>query len=90
VTSVLCPLLQLYLIALFARIILSWFPISPGGAMASIYSFLYTITEPVLAPVRRLIPPIGGAGMAFDLSPIIVLIVIQVVIGAIGCTGFLF
>jgi hypothetical protein len=35
------------------------------------------------------IPPIGGGGMAFDLSPIIVLIVIQVVIGAIGCAGFL-
>jgi YggT family protein len=89
VNTLLCPLLQLYLIALFARIILSWFPISPGGAMASIYSFLYTITEPVLGPVRRMIPPIGGSGMAFDLSPIIVLIVIQVVIGALGCGGFL-
>jgi YggT family protein len=87
---ILCPLLQLYLIALFGRIILSWFPISPGSAMATIYSFLYTITEPVLGPVRRVIPPIGGAGMAFDLSPIIVLVVIQVVIGAIGCSGFLF
>jgi YggT family protein len=91
VANILCPLLQLYLVALFARIILSWFPISPGGGMASIYSFLYTITEPVLGPVRRLIPPIGGGGMAFDLSPIIVLIVIQVVIGAL-CSGrsFLF
>ena len=89
-TAILCPLLQLYLIALFGRIILSWFPISPGSAMATIYSFLYTITEPVLGPVRRVIPPIGGAGMAFDLSPIIVLIVIQVVIGAMGCSGFLF
>ncbi len=89
-TAILCPLLQLYLIALFGRIILSWFPISPGSAMTTIYSFLYTITEPVLGPVRRVIPPIGGAGMAFDLSPIIVLIVIQVVIGAMGCSGFLF
>ncbi len=88
--TIFCSLLQLYLIALFGRIILSWFPISPGSAMASIYSFLYTITEPVLGPVRRVIPPIGGAGMAFDLSPIIVLVVIQVVIGAIGCSGFLF
>jgi hypothetical protein len=36
-----------------------------------------------------MIPPIGGSGMAFDLSPIIVLIVIQVVIGALGCGGFI-
>jgi YggT family protein len=91
VENILCPLLQLYLIALFARIILSWFPISPGGAMASIYSFLYTITEPVLGPVRRVIPPIGGGGMAFDLSPIIVLIVLQVVIAAVCANrSFLF
>jgi YggT family protein len=88
VTSLVCPLLQLYLIALIGRIILSWFPIAPGGGMATIYSFLYTITEPVLGPVRRVIPPIGGGGMAFDLSPIIVLIVIEVATGAIGCRGF--
>jgi YggT family protein len=90
VANILCPLLQLYLVALFGRIILSWFPISAGSALASIYGFLYTITEPVLGPVRRVIPPLGGGGMAFDLSPIIVLIVLQVVIGALGCRGFLF
>ena len=88
--NILCPLLQLYLVALFGRIILSWFPISPGSAMASIYSFLYTITEPVLGPVRRVIPPLGGGGMAFDLSPIIVLIVLQVVLAQLHCSGFLF
>ena len=88
--NILCPLLQLYLVALFGRIILSWFPISSGGAMASIYGFLYTITEPVLGPVRRVIPPLGGGGMAFDLSPIIVLIVIQVVLAQLSCGGFLF
>jgi YggT family protein len=86
--AILCPLLKLYLFALFGRIILSWFPISPGGALASVYRFLYTITEPVLGPVRRVIPPIGGGGMAFDLSPIIVLIVLQVVLGQLHCGGF--
>ena len=88
--ALVCWALQLYVFALFGRIILSWFPISSGSPMATIYSFLYTITEPVLGPVRRMIPPIGGGGMAFDLSPIIVLVVIQVVIGALGCSGFLF
>ena len=87
--AILCPLLQLYLVALFGRIILSWFPISSGSPLASIYGFLYTITEPVLGPVRRVIPPLGGGGMAFDLSPIIVLIVIQVVLAQLNCGGFL-
>ena len=88
--DILCFLGQAYVVAIFGRIVLSWFPISPESPFATIFSFLYTITEPVLGPVRRVIPPIGGAGMAFDLSPIIVLVVIQVVIGAIGCSGFLF
>ena len=56
---ILCTLAQLYMLALFVRIVLSWFPISPGGAMASIFSFLYSITEPVLGPVRRMLPPVG-------------------------------
>ncbi len=86
--GLLCTILDLYLLALFARIILSWFPISPGGAMAQIFSILYTVTEPVLGPVRRAVPPIGGA---FDISPIIVLFGIQIISGVIlGCgPGFL-
>ena len=72
-----CRLLQLYLFVLFARIILSWFPLAPGGAMASIYGFLFRITEPVLGPIRQLIPPVRMGGMGLDLSPIVVLIGIQ-------------
>ena len=46
--------------------------------MATVFSFLYTITEPVLGPLRRVIPPLGG----FDLSPIVALIGLQLVAGA--------
>jgi YggT family protein len=67
-----CRLIQAYIIILFARIILSWFPVSPGGGMSTVYGFLYTLTEPVLGPIRRLIPPIGMGGMGLDLSPMIV------------------
>ena len=81
-----CLLLQLYLVALFGRIILSWFPVSPGSAMASVFSFLYSITEPVLGPVRRLIPPMGMGGMGIDLSPIIVTFGFQLLLmPALGC-----
>jgi YggT family protein len=73
-----CTLLQLYIIAVFARIILSWFPISPGGALASVYGFLYSITEPVLGPVRRALPPLQVGSMGIDLSPILVLFGIQI------------
>jgi YggT family protein len=69
---IVCRLIQAYIIILFARIILSWFPISPNSGMATVYGFLYTITEPVLGPVRRIIPPVGMGGMGLDLSPMIV------------------
>lgn len=67
-------LLNLYVIAVFGRVILSWFPLSPNGAMSGIYSFLYTITEPVLGPIRRILPPLGG----IDLSPIVVIFGVQI------------
>ena len=70
--SIVCLLLTLYLIAMFGRIILSWFPIAPQSPMSQVFSFLYTITEPVLGPIRRLLPPVGMGGMGLDLSPLIV------------------
>ena len=81
--GILCLLGQLDLVAIFARIILSWFPISPGTALAGIYSFVYSITEPVLGPIRRVIPPLGAGGMGIDLSPIIVFFAITILQGAI-------
>lgn len=77
--TLLCSFITVYFVVLFARIILSWFPIEPGSGMAGIYRVLYDLTEPVLAPVRGLIPPLGGSGMAFDLSPIIVFIGLTIV-----------
>ena len=76
---ILCRAIQIYIVILLARIILSWFPITPGTGLASVFSVLYNVTEPVLGPMRRLIPPLG----MFDLSPIIVFIVLQVLLGVV-------
>ena len=73
----LIQLLNLYLLCIFGRIILSWFPVSPGGAIATISGFLYSITEPVLGPIRNVLPRVG----MFDLSPIVVMFGIQLLIG---------
>lgn len=74
--DILCYLLDAYFICIFGRIIMSWFPVSPGGIASQIFSVLYAITEPVLGPLRRAIPPVGGM---FDLSPIVVIIGIQII-----------
>ena len=81
--EIICRLLQAYLIVMFARIILSWFPVKPGSGLATVYGFLYSITEPVLGPIRRVVPPLGAGGMGIDLSPIIVFFGITILQGAI-------
>ncbi|MDP7579572.1 MAG: YggT family protein [SAR202 cluster bacterium] len=59
-------------LAIFGRVIMSW--ISPNGE-DNISQFLDQITEPILAPIRKIVPPLG----MFDLTPMIALIVLQMV-----------
>ena len=72
VIQILSLLLQLFELALLARIILSWFP--NVDRSNPIIQFLFDITEPVLKPIRDMLPP-GGM---FDFSPLIVFVIIQV------------
>lgn len=67
-----CTILQIYLLVVFARIVLSWFPVSsPEGVMASIQRVLYALTEPLLGPLRSVLPPVQLGAAAMDLSPIV-------------------
>ena len=68
-----CLLLQLYLFAIFGRVLLSWFPLNPSGAMATVAGFLYTVTDPVMKRVRRVLPAARFGGMALDFSPVVVI-----------------
>jgi YggT family protein len=81
--ELLCQLLSLYVLVIFVRIVLSWFPSQPGGALERVSQLLYAATEPLLGAVRRVLPPMGP----FDLSPIIVILGLQIVVGRIilGC-----
>lgn len=71
--------IQIFVFAIFIRIIISW--IAPGQ-YTPISAIVGTISEPVLSPLRRIIPPLGG----FDISPllaIIALTALTIVIGGI-------
>jgi YggT family protein len=67
--SVICALITVYILVIFVRSIMSFFPIRPGTPMASVAVILRDITEPVLAPIRRVVGPVG----MFDLSPMILI-----------------
>jgi YggT family protein len=66
-------------LVIFARSILSFFPIRFDSPLAPVVAFLHRITEPVLAPVRRALPPMGG----LDLSPLVVIIGLQILAGVL-------
>lgn len=80
----LCPLLNLFLLLIFVRIILSWFP-ATGGFLDQVNRFVMLTTEWAMGPLRRIIPPVRLGAAALDLSPIIVIIGISVVSGLINC-----
>jgi YggT family protein len=62
--DILCTLITIFIVLLFARAVLSWFPLERGSALSQISGLLVTLTDWALRPLRSLIPP---AGM-FDLS----------------------
>lgn len=82
ISGLLCGLIQVYMLVLIARAVTSWFPVRPGSPFANVTRVLIDLTEPVLAPIRRVIPP---AGM-FDLSFMVLFFGLVLVRGAI-CAG---
>ena len=75
--GLICIALQLFMILIFARVILSWFP-PTGGVIDQIQNLVFTATEWIMGPLRRVIPPVRLGAAALDLSPLIVLVGITV------------
>jgi YggT family protein len=74
VLSLLTLLLEAYLIVILIRVVFSWispFPTNPVSRLA------WALTEPVLAPIRRTLPPMSG----IDLSPLVVWLAVIIVLG---------
>lgn len=67
---ILATILSLYWYVILARVLMSWFNPSPNNPIADA---IYRLTEPVLAPIRRILPPMGG----FDLSPLVVFFILM-------------
>ncbi|HWD23959.1 MAG TPA: YggT family protein [Acidimicrobiales bacterium] len=88
ILRIIADLLQLYLLCLFIRIILSWFPINPWGNGAKVARLFEKITDPVLVPLRRVVPPLRIGGGAVDLSPLIVLVALEIVINTLRRSAY--
>jgi len=77
--NIICAVLNLYVLVIFARVIFSWVRVTPGTPVASVYSMVFNLTEPVLGPLRRAIPPMRMGMAAIDLSPLIIIVSVQLI-----------
>lgn len=76
--EIICILLLVYWLIMLVRIISSWFPIPFSGPIRRIMDVVYALTEPVMRPLRNMVPPLRMGAIALDLSPILIFIVIGV------------
>jgi YggT family protein len=79
---VLVTILEVFSLMLLVRALLSWFRPQRGGLLGQVDDVLTTITEPVVGPVRRVLPRMGP----FDFSALIVMVVINVVLVPIAAS----
>jgi YggT family protein len=67
-------IIELYTLIVFVAIVASWMRLPPSNP---IVQFVHALTEPALAPIKRLVPPVGG----LDFSPMVLLIGLQLLKG---------
>jgi YggT family protein len=81
--EIFCIVLTVFTIVLFVRVLVSWaylFGFRPPltGPLRTILDLLEDLTEPVLRPLRALIPPIRAGGMGLDVSIIVAFVILAV------------
>ena len=74
-SSLISALFNFLFIAMIGRVLLSWFNISPSSSLYPIVTILHQVTEPILAPIRRVLPRFG----MLDLSPMVAIILLTFV-----------
>ncbi len=76
-------LVWVLIVGIFIRVILSWIPMGSGSQLNPLVAIVYQITEPILAPLRRIIPRIG----IFDLTPTIALFILFAILALVSGLG---
>jgi len=75
VNSIPCDIITVYIIVLLLRAVMSWFPPSSHGGFTAVFRIVMDLTEPVLAPLRRVIPPAGMFDLSFTVLFVFLIIV---------------
>jgi YggT family protein len=71
---------ELYILILLVRAVLSWFPYRSDSPLNPVRRVIFAVTEPVLAPFRRLIPPVGMLDVSFIVAFLVVYVIVTQVL----------
>lgn len=64
-SELLCAFITVFIVVLMVRAVLSWFPLQPDGFLAQVNRLTIDVTEWAVAPLRRIIPPVGMIDISF-------------------------
>lgn len=89
VFAILIYALYAFLICLIARVVIDLLQIfardfRPGGVVLVLFELVFTITDPPIKALRKVIPPLRIGAVAFDLAVLVLFIGVQVLIGILG------
>ncbi len=92
VSQILSTVLWLFFVALLARLVADWIQVfardwRPRGPLLVVLEAVYTVTDPPLRAIRRIIPPIRIGSIALDLAFIVLLILVQIALSIAGSLG---
>lgn len=85
IRTLICFALQVYFIILIVRIILSFVPQVPEPVLP-LARGVRAVTDPLLVPLRNVLPPLRTGAVAFDFSPILLFLGIAILRGLLGCS----
>ena len=71
IDKLILDLLQIYSLLIIIRAVMSWVRVDPRNTFVKI---LNTLTDPLLVPIQKVIPPIGGS---IDISPLVAIVILQ-------------
>lgn len=72
IADLLGTLIDVYVVIILVRVVLSWLPVDHDQPWAR---FIVDVTEPVVGPIRQVLPPFGG----LDFSPLVAMLLLQLV-----------
>ncbi|SDS74810.1 MULTISPECIES: YggT family protein [Jiangella] len=91
-SQILSAVLWLFFIALLVRLVVDWIQVfarewQPKGLVLVVLEAIYTVTDPPLRAIRRVLPPLRIGSVALDLAFIVLIILVQILLVVVGSLG---